>query len=295
MLFRPMRMLADKFNTLQMGLVAADRVFLILDKDDHIENKGTLAPDRIQGQLEFEKVSFAYNDQDYVLNDVSFDVKQGKTLAVVGNTGSGKSTIINLLNRFYPIVKGRILIDGKDSKDYELYQYRRQIAVVLQDVFLFSGTVLENITLRDSSISKEKVIKASKMIGAHEFIQKLPGGYDYEVMERGASLSLGQRQIISFVRALVFDPAILILDEATSSVDPETESVIQFAIERLIAKRTSIIIAHRLTTIRHADKILLMEKGRVAEMGRHEDLMQIKDGKYKKLYEMQFTEASSLL
>ena len=295
MLFRPMRMLADKFNTLQMGLVAADRVFLILDRDDHIKNEGKLAPERIQGQLEFQNVSFAYNDQDYVLKDVSFEVEKGKTLAVVGNTGSGKTTIINLLNRFYPIQKGQVLIDGINAKEYELYQYRRQIAVVLQDVFLFSGSVMENITLRDPSISKEKVIEASRMIGAHDFIQKLPGGYDYEVMERGATLSLGQRQIISFVRALVFDPAILILDEATSSVDPETEAVIQYAIEQLIAKRTSIIIAHRLTTIRHADKILLMDKGKVAEMGRHEELMKIKDGKYKKLYEMQFTEASSLL
>ena len=288
MLFRPIRMIADKFNTLQMGLVAAERVFTLLDKSDKIENKGTLKPDQLQGDVSFDKVWFAYNEKDYVLKDLSFEIKKGETLAIIGSTGSGKSTIINILNRFYEIEKGTIRIDGVDIKDFDLQTYRQRIAMVLQDVFLFSGSVLDNITLRDESISKAQVIEASKMIGAHEFIEKLPGGYDYEVMERGATLSMGQRQLISFVRALVFDPNILILDEATSSIDPETESVIQYAIEKLIAKRTSIIIAHRLSTIRHANNIMVLKKGKVLEFGSHKDLLQIADGHYKELYEMQF-------
>ncbi|MEZ4949430.1 MAG: ABC transporter ATP-binding protein [Saprospiraceae bacterium] len=262
MLFRPIRMLADKFNTLQMGLVAAERVFNILDRDEKIENKGKIDSGKLNGNVVFDKVSFAYNDVDYVLNEVSFEIKPFETMAIVGSTGSGKSTIINLLNRFYDIQKGEIVIDGHSIKDYELHHLRKRLAIVLQDVFLFSGSVLENITLKDTSISKEKVLEAAKAIGAHEFIEKLPGGYNYQVMERGATLSMGQRQLISFVRALVFDPDILILDEATSSIDPETESIIQYAIEKLIDKRTSIIIAHRLSTIRHAD-IMVLQKGRV--------------------------------
>lgn len=292
MLFRPVRMLADKFNTLQMGLVAADRVFNILDKRDLIKNEGQLKPEKLQGKIAFEDVWFAYNAKDYVLKDLKFKVQPGETLAIVGSTGSGKSTIINILNRFYDIQKGKITIDDKDIQEYELYAYRDRLAIVLQDVFLFSGTVLENITLRDPNISKEKVIESAKMIGAHEFIDKLPGGYDYQVMERGATLSLGQRQLISFVRALVFDPDILILDEATSSIDPETESVIQFAIETLIEKRTSIIIAHRLSTIRHADNIMVLAKGEIEEFGSHEELLKIEDGHYRNLYEMQFLEAA---
>lgn len=288
MLFRPMRMLADKFNQLQMGLVASERVFKLLDRTDFIANKGTLQADNIKGDINFKNIWFAYMEDDYVLKDVSFDIKKGETLAIVGGTGSGKSTIINLLNRFYEINKGKIEIDGHELKDYELYSLRQQIAVVLQDVFLFSGTVLENITLRDERISRKEVIEASKMIGAHEFIEKLPGGYDYEVMERGATLSMGQRQLISFVRALVFNPRILILDEATSSIDPETESVIQYAIEKLIAKRTSIIIAHRLSTIRHANNILVLSKGEIQEFGSHEELLEIENGHYRDLYEMQF-------
>lgn len=291
MLFRPMRMLADKFNTLQMGLVAADRVFDVLDRTDQIENKGTIVADQLKGKVNFDDVTFAYTGKDYVLKNLSLDIKPGETLAIIGSTGSGKTTIINILNRFYEIQKGSIKIDDVDIKDYELLSLRRRIAMVLQDVFLFGGTVLENITLRDSNISREKVIEAAKMIGAHQFIEKLPGGYDYKVMERGATLSMGQRQLISFVRALVFDPDILILDEATSSIDPETESVIQFAIETLIEKRTSIIIAHRLSTIRHANNILVLSKGEVQEFGSHEDLIQIEDGHYKQLYEMQFLEA----
>lgn len=290
MLFRPMRMLADKFNTLQMGLVAADRVFTVLDNNQQIENKGTIQPTRLKGDLAFHKVDFAYIDEEYVLKDLSFKVNAGETLAIVGSTGSGKSTIINILNRFYELNAGKIMIDGINIKDYELLALRQRTAVVLQDVFLFSGSVFENITLRDNSISKEQVIEAAKMIGAHEFIMKLPNGYDYEVMERGATLSMGQRQLISFVRALVFDPDILILDEATSSIDPETESVIQYAIETLIEKRTSIIIAHRLSTIRHADNIMVLEKGQIKELGPHEELLKLENGHYKELYEMQFLE-----
>jgi len=288
MLFRPIRMLADKFNTLQMGLVAAERVFTLLDTDDTIEDKGTHKTDRLRGEIEFEKVHFAYVGNQYVLKDVNFKVKRGDTLAIVGSTGSGKSTVINILNRFYPLTKGTISIDGVSIDDYDLAWLRSRIAVVLQDVFLFSGTILQNITLMDDRISKDDVIAAAKQIGAHQFIMKLPGGYDFEVMERGATLSMGQRQLISFVRALVADPDILILDEATSSIDPETESVIQYAIEKLIAKRTSIIIAHRLSTIKHADKIMVLSKGEIQELGSHEDLLQIEDGHYRNLYEMQF-------
>ncbi|HHH50311.1 MAG TPA: ABC transporter ATP-binding protein, partial [Saprospiraceae bacterium] len=291
MLFRPIRMIADKFNTLQMGLVAAERVFTLLDKSDQIENKGTIKAGKLRGDLSFDKVYFAYNEDDYVLKDLSFEIKSGETLAIIGSTGSGKSTIINILNRFYETDKGTIRIDGIDIKDYELQSLRKRIAMVLQDVFLFSGSVLDNITLRDESISREQVIDAAKMIGAHAFIQKLPGAYDYEVMERGATLSMGQRQLISFVRALVFDPNILILDEATSSIDPESEAVIQHAIEKLIAKRTSIIIAHRLSTIRHANNIMVLKKGKVLEFGPHKELLQIPDGHYKELYEMQFVQA----
>lgn len=290
MLFRPIRMLADKFNTLQMGLVASERVFALLDRKEFIANTGKLKPQRFRGDMAFEEVSFAYNDEDFVLHNVNFNIAAGQTLAIVGGTGSGKSTTMSLLSRFYDIQQGHIKVDGHDIRDYELHAYRRRIALVLQDVFLFSGTVMENITLRDTSISRERVIEAAKMIGAHEFIEKMPGGYEYQVMERGATLSMGQRQLISFVRALVFDPDILILDEATSSIDPETESVIQFAIETLIAKRTSIIIAHRLSTIRHADKVMVLEKGQVAEFGTHDELLQNEDGAYRRLYEMQFLE-----
>ncbi|RMF24433.1 MAG: ABC transporter ATP-binding protein, partial [Bacteroidetes bacterium] len=288
MLFRPMRMLADKFNTLQMGLVAAERFFGVLDRRDRIENTGTRVVEKLRGEVEFERVWFAYTARDWVLKDVSFRIEPGQTLAIVGSTGSGKTTIINILNRFYEIQQGRIAIDGEDIRSYELFSLRRRIAVVLQDVFLFSGSVFENITLLDEHITREQVVEAARLIGAHPFIEKLPGGYDYQVMERGATLSLGQRQLISFVRALVFNPDILILDEATSSIDPETEAVIQYAIEKLIARRTSIIIAHRLSTIRHADRILVLSKGEVVEFGTHDELLEKSDGHYRRLYEMQF-------
>ena len=288
MLFRPIRMLADKFNTLQMGMVAAERVFDLIDDTQYVEKTGETAVAKFKGDLAFENVSFSYNDTDYVLRNVSFGLKAGQTLAIVGSTGSGKTTIISILNRFYEIKEGNIRIDGKDISDYRLDDLRRRIAVVLQDVFLFSGTVLDNITLRDERISRQSVIEAAKMIGAHEFIERLPGGYDYQVMERGATLSMGQRQLISFVRALISDPDILILDEATSSIDPETEVVIQFAIEKLIARRTSIIIAHRLSTIRHANRILVMSQGEVKEFGSHDELLQNPEGHYRQLYQMQF-------
>lgn len=291
LLFRPVRMLADKFNTLQMGLVAADRVFNILDNDEQIADTGHIEMKDIQGKVTFDHVSFAYDEVNYVLNDISFELLPGQTMAIVGSTGSGKSTIINILSRFYEIQKGSIMIDDVDTKQYQLDSLRGGISVVLQDVFLFNGSIYENITLRDSNISREKVIAAAKQIGAHDFIKVLPGGYDFHVMERGNNLSVGQRQLISFVRALVFDPKILVLDEATASIDTETEMVIQHAIEKLIAKRSSIIIAHRLSTIRHADKIMVLEKGKIVEIGHHTELLQIENGKYRQLYDMQFENA----
>lgn len=297
MLYRPIRMLADKFNTLQMGLIAAERVFKLLENNDTVVNTGTLAPEKLRGEVAFDQVWFSYSDNietDAVLRDVSFKINPGETLAIVGSTGSGKTTIISLLNRFYEIQKGSIRVDGHDIHEYDVFALRRHVAVVLQDVFLFSGTVLENITLRDPNISEAQVIEAAKMIGAHKFIKKLPGGYDYQVMERGATLSMGQRQLISFVRALVFNPEILILDEATSSIDPESEAIIQHAIEKLIARRTSIIIAHRLSTIRRANNILVLDKGQVLEFGPHENLVEIENGKYRELYEKQFLEAAPM-
>lgn len=290
LLFRPVRMLADKFNTLQMGLVAAERVFEVLDDESIIEDKGTIVAENIKGKVEFEDVSFAYDDENFVLNNVSFTLNPGETLAIVGSTGSGKSTIINILNRFYEIQSGVIKVDGVNTKDYTLDSLRSSVSMVLQDVFLFNGSVLENITLRDKNIDREKVIAASKQIGADVFIEALPDGYDFKVTERGSNLSVGQRQLISFVRALVFDPTILVLDEATASIDTETEAIIQFAIEKLIAKRSSIIIAHRLSTIRHANNIMVLDKGKIVEFGPHEELLQIENGKYRQLYDMQFSE-----
>lgn len=287
MLFRPLRMLADKFNTLQMGVVASDRVFKILDNTNRIENNGNIQAENLKGKIVFKDVWFAYNNDDYVLKNINLEIHPGETVAVVGATGAGKSSIINLLSRLYPIQQGQITIDDIPVENYELSSLRRQIGMVQQDVFLFSGSIYDNITLHNHHIDKQQVIDAAKMLGAHAFIMKMPGNYDYNVMERGATLSLGQRQLISFIRALVFDPHILILDEATSSVDIETEQVIQYAVENLVAQRTSIIIAHRLSTIQNADKIIVMDHGEIKESGTHESLLAL-NGYYRRLYDMQF-------
>jgi ATP-binding cassette subfamily B protein len=289
LLFRPLRVIADKFNVLQMGMIASERVFKILDNPDVTDNspaKGIVQKD-IKGSIEFDKVWFAYNDKDYVLKNISFHVQAGETLAIVGNTGSGKTSIISLVNRLYHIREGAIKIDGQNIESYDLFYLRSRIAVVLQDVFLFSSSVYDNVTLRNDTIKMEQVIEAAKMIGIHDFIMQLPGGYNYNVMERGATLSLGQRQLLSFVRALLYDPAILILDEATSSVDTESEQLIQHAIDRLIAGRTSIVIAHRLSTIRKANKIIVLDKGEIMEIGSHNELI-AKKGFYYQLHKMQF-------
>lgn len=287
LLFRPMRQLADRFNTLQNGMVASERVFDVLDLTESIPDQGILSPNKINGAIDFNNVSFAYDDKNFVLNDISFSVKAGETLAIVGATGSGKTSIINLLNRFYQINSGLIKVDDRPIEDYSLEGLRSNIGMVLQDVFLFSGSIKENINLRDKNITDEQVYNAAKLVGAYDFIMKLPGGFEYDVMERGATLSMGQRQIISFIRALVYDPSILILDEATSSIDTESEELIQSAIEKLIKGRTSVIIAHRLSTIQHADKILVLDAGKIVEQGSHEELLAI-DGFYKRLYDMQF-------
>jgi ATP-binding cassette subfamily B multidrug efflux pump len=290
MIFRPIRELIDKFNTLQMGMVSAERIFDVLDTDEHTPNNGTLKPDHIQGEIEFKHVWFAYNDEKWVLKDVSFCVKPGETLALVGATGAGKSSVINILSRFYEINKGQILLDGIDIREYELNYLRQTIATVLQDVFLFSDSINKNINLNDPSISNEKIIDAAKQVGAYDFIMRLPHGFDYEVQERGATLSSGQAQLISFIRALVHEPKILILDEATSSVDTETEELIQSAIDNLMKGRTAIVIAHRLSTIQKADKIIVLDKGEIKEIGNHHELLGI-DGYYKKLYDLQFNSA----
>jgi ATP-binding cassette subfamily B multidrug efflux pump len=287
MLFRPIRELADKFNTLQMGMVGAERVFKVLDTNEVTENNGTLTPGKLGGSISFDKVWFAYKDNNYVLKDLTFNVEAGKTIALVGATGAGKSSTINILNRFYEIQEGEIKVDGIRIQDYELNYLRSNIATVLQDVFLFSDTIFNNITLNNPDIKMGQVVDASKKVGAHEFIERLPGGYQYNVMERGATLSAGQAQLISFIRALVYDPSILVLDEATSSVDTETEMLIQKAIENLMQGRTSIVIAHRLSTIQKADQILVLDKGEIKEIGTHQELLKL-DGYYKKLYDLQF-------
>ena len=286
-IFRPLRMIADKFNVLQMGMVAAERVFKVLDNTDVTINDGLYAPDHVKGAIEFKKVKFAYQEPQWVLNDIDFKVAAGETVALVGHTGSGKTSIISILNRLYPYQSGAILLDGHPIESYTLDRLRGSVGVVLQDVFLFSGSVYDNITLRNPSIRKEQVQEAAKMIGMHDFIMQLPGGYDYHVMERGATLSLGQRQLLSFIRALLYNPSILILDEATSSIDTESEQLIENAIETLIQGRTSIVIAHRLSTIRKADKIIVLDKGEIKEMGTHQELMQL-SGFYADLIEMQF-------
>ncbi len=295
LLFRPLRVIADKFNVLQMGMVASERVFKVLDNPDVTpETQDGIDKVAIEGKVDFDKVWFAYIEEEYVLKNISFTIKPGETLAIVGHTGSGKTSIISLINRLYHINKGAIKIDDKNIENYNLDFLRSKIAVVLQDVFLFGGSVYDNVTLRNTSITKDKVIEAAKMIGVHDFIMQLPGDYDYNVMERGATLSLGQRQLLSFIRALLFNPAILILDEATSSIDSESEVLIQHAIDTLIQGRTSIVIAHRLSTIRKADKILVLDKGKIKETGTHQELLSLK-GHYYNLHKMQFEEKEKVV
>ncbi|MEP0264140.1 ABC transporter ATP-binding protein [Dokdonia sp.] len=295
MLFTPLRQIADKFNTLQMGMVAANRVFEILDTDSKIKDKGTKELSEIKGKITFDNVRFSYIEDEEVLKGVSFTAEPGQTIAIVGSTGAGKSTIINLLNRFYEIDSGIIVIDNTSISDIKLKQLRKEIAVVLQDVFLFADSILNNITLNDPSISEETVIASAKEIGVHTFISSLPDGYHYNVKERGAMLSSGQRQLIAFLRAYVSKPSILILDEATSSVDSHSEQLIQKAISKITKGRTSIVIAHRLATIKNADLIMVMEKGKIVEQGTHKELLKKEQGHYLNLYEAQFTEAEEIL
>jgi ATP-binding cassette subfamily B protein len=294
-LFRPLRVIADKFNVLQMGMVAAERVFKVMDNTDEMppDSVDSIDAGVLKGNIDFKDVWFAYKEDQYVLKGINFSIGAGQTVALVGHTGSGKTSIISLLNRLYTIDKGLLLLDQKPITAYTLESLRRNIGVVLQDVFLFSGSILDNITLRNPAISEEEVVKAAKMMGLHDFIMQLPGGYQYHVMERGATLSLGQRQLISFIRALLYNPSVLVLDEATSSVDSETEILIEKATETLITGRTSIVIAHRLSTIRKADLIIVLDKGEVKEAGNHESLLQ-KNGFYARLYEMQFEKKDPL-
>lgn len=291
MFFRPIRMIADRFNTLQMGIVSSNRILDLLDNQDHIQDNGTHQPEHITGSVKFREVWFAYVEDDYVLKDISFEVNAGETIALVGATGAGKSSVINLLSRFYEINKGHIYVDDTDVRAYNLQNLRSHIAVVLQDVFLFSDSIYNNITLRNPDISREKVLEAAEMVGALPFIEKLPGGLDYNVQERGATLSVGQRQLISFVRAMVYDPKIIVLDEATSSVDTETEELIQSAIQKMMHGRTSIVIAHRLSTIQNANQILVLDKGEIVERGNHEELLR-KNGQYAHLHQMQYKEVA---
>lgn len=289
MLYRPIRMLADRFNVLQMGIVNAERVFTMFERDELLDDTGTIDR-KLEGNISFDKVSFAYVEDNYVLKEIDLEVKSGETVAFVGATGAGKSSIVNILSRFYEFQKGTISLDDQDIRNYTLDTVRSQISVVLQEVFLFSDSIYNNITLSNKDISREQVIEASKIVGAHDFIMALPGGYDYNVKERGVMLSSGQRQLIAFIRAYVANPSVLILDEATSSVDTESEELIQSAIEKLTKGRTSIIIAHRLSTIQQADKIVVLEKGRIIEHGSHKELLS-HDGQYKKLFELQFQES----
>ena len=289
MLFRPIRQLADRFNTLQMGMVSSDRVFKILDTDSKIENNGTITGRGLKGEIEFRNLWFSYNTDNWILKDLNFKVKQGETIAFVGPTGAGKSSIINLINRMYEFQKGDILMDGISIKKYEQNFIRRRIGVVLQDVFLFSDTIFNNITLNNPNVDLEEVQAAAKEVGAHDFIMKLPDNYHFNVGERGGVLSVGQRQLLAFIRAYLYDPDVLILDEATSSIDSESESLIQKATEKLTKDRTSIIIAHRLATIQKADRIYVMKKGEIIESGNHQKLLAL-NGAYKKLYDIQFVE-----
>jgi len=289
MFFRPIRMIADRYNTLQMGIVSSSRIINLLDSQEDVQDNGTHKPETITGHVKFENVWFAYNEKQYVLKNINLDIKAGETIALVGATGAGKSSVINLLSRFYEINQGSIQIDGTDIREYDLGTLRKNIGVVLQDVFLFSDSIFTNITLGNPEVTEEMVLHAADLVGARKFIERLPRKLSYNVMERGATLSVGQRQLISFIRAMVYDPKILVLDEATSSVDSETEEMIQQAIEKMMSGRTSIVIAHRLSTIQKADKIMVLDHGEIKEVGRHDDLLQ-KDGYYSQLYKMQYKE-----
>lgn len=287
MLFRPIRQLADRFNVLQMGMVGSERVFKVLDTDSAIASSGARTTQHVRGDVRFEGVSFAYDGERFVLEDITFEAKAGEMVALVGATGSGKSSIVNVLSRAYEFQKGRVLLDGIDIREYELSQLRRSIAVVLQDVFLFSDTIHNNVTLNDPAISREEVVEAAKAVGAHDFIHRLPNGYDTDVKERGAMLSVGQRQLLAFLRAYVHRPRILVLDEATSSVDSVSEQLIQEATARITKGRTSIVIAHRLSTVQDADRILVIDQGRIIEQGSHQELLG-QGGAYKRLFDLQF-------
>ncbi|HEX6224966.1 MAG TPA: ABC transporter ATP-binding protein [Chryseolinea sp.] len=289
MFFRPIRMIADRYNTLQMGIVSSSRILNLLDANDDIQKNGTYAPEHVRGEVKFSHVWFAYNDAEYVLKDINLDIKSGETIALVGATGAGKSSIINLLNRFYEINRGSIQVDGIALEEYELGSLRKNIGVVLQDVFLFSDTILKNITLGNPDVTEEMVWHAADVVGARKFIDRLPGKLQYNVMERGATLSVGQRQLISFIRAMVYNPKILVLDEATSSVDSETEEMIQQAIGKMMSGRTSIVIAHRLSTIQKANKIIVLDHGEIKEVGSHEELL-MREGYYAQLHKMQYKE-----
>ncbi|NOT75484.1 MAG: ABC transporter ATP-binding protein [Cyclobacteriaceae bacterium] len=289
MFFRPIRMIADRYNTLQMGIVSSSRIINLLDSEEHLMKNGEHHPEVMKGEVSFDHVWFAYTESQYVLKDINLDIKPGETVAMVGATGAGKSSIINLLNRFYDIERGSIKIDGVDIKNYDLNSLRKNIGVVLQDVFLFSDTIRNNITLGNTEVTDEMILHAADLVGARKFIDRLPGKLDYNVMERGSTLSVGQRQLLSFIRAMVYDPKILILDEATSSVDSETEEMIQDAIGKMMSHRTSIVIAHRLSTIQKADKIIVLEKGEIKESGRHEELLE-QAGFYSQLHKMQYKE-----
>ena len=294
MLFRPLRQIADKFNTLQMGMVAAERIFAILESDHRIEDKGTLQMDQLKGAISIQNLHFSYVEKEEVLHGISLDIAAGETIAIVGATGAGKSTIINLLSRFYEFDKGEILIDGHSIRDFSLHNLRKHVAVVLQDVFLFADSLHNNITLFDKQITRATVVAAAKKIGAHEFIESLPGGYDYNVKERGVMLSAGQRQLIAFLRAYISNPNILVLDEATSSVDSNSEEIIQRATDTITKDKTAIVIAHRLATVKNADRIVVMDKGEIVEVGNHKKLLALPNGFYAKLYEVQFANEAAV-